>query len=91
VLTPRGKNATPVIDVYKGAYQKLPYRSVFGLSKDGRPVYTPFYDNLKLYDHCDVDMCNGKLIDGQYVYVSTFFHPYVMGCYGPGDSPTNLS
>lgn len=24
-------------------------------------------------------------IDGQYSYVSTFFHPYIVGCYGAGN------
>lgn len=68
-------------------FEKMPYRSVFGLSKDGRPIYTPHYDNGKDYDDCDVDVCNGMLLNGHYSYVATFFHPYIMGCYGPGDSP----
>jgi hypothetical protein len=72
------------------AYKKVPFRSVFGLSKDGRPIYTPNYGDGKDYDDCDVDICNGIKINGHYSYVSTYFHPYVMGCFGPGDSP-NLS
>ena len=71
-------------------YKNVPYRSVFGLSKDGRPIYTPHYDNLKDYQDCDVDICNGIKIGGHYSYVSTYFHPYVMGCYGP-DENSNLS
>lgn len=63
---------------------------MFGLAKDGRPIYTPYYDNLKPYDDCDVDVCNGLMIGDHYAYVSTFFHPYILGCFGPGDSP-NLS
>lgn len=27
-------------------YKALPYRSVFGLAKDGRPIYTPYHGNL---------------------------------------------
>jgi len=68
----------------EGFETALPYRSVFGISKDGRPIYTPYYDNGETYDSCDVDECNGMMIDGHYSYVSTEFHPYVMGCYGPG-------
>jgi len=31
-----------------------------------------------------VDVCNGMMINGHYAYVLTLFHPYFMGCYGPG-------
>lgn len=65
---------------------KLKYRSVLGISKDGRPIYTPLHDNGKEYDDCDVDICNGIEIGGHYAYVSTLFHPYIMGCYGPGSN-----
>ena len=58
-----------------------------GIAKDGRPIYTPFYDNGKTYDSCDVDVCNGMDIGGSYAYVSTLFHPYFVGCYGAGNSP----
>jgi hypothetical protein len=74
------------MEVYKNSYKKLPFRSIFGLSKDGRPIYTPYHGNLQEYGSCDVDVCNGLKIGGHYAYVSTFFHPYIMGCFGPGDS-----
>lgn len=64
-----------------------PYRSVAGVSKDGRPIYGPFYDDGEMYADCDVDVCNGAIINGNYAYVMTDFHPYVMGCYGPGNYP----
>jgi hypothetical protein len=66
----------------------LPYRTAMGISKDGRPVYTPLYDNGKEYSGCDVDICNGLEIGGHYSYVSTLFHPYIIGCYGPGSNMT---
>lgn len=70
-----------------GVYtEKYPYRSVFGISKDGRPIYTPFWDNGKLFDDCAVDICNGMEIGGHYSYVATLFHPYTMGCFGPGSN-----
>lgn len=76
-------------DITKEAYNNnLKYRSVLGISKDGRPIYTPLYDDGKTYDDCDVDICNGMMIGGHYAYVSTMFHPYIMGCFGPGSSPT---
>lgn len=70
------------------AYTKsLPFRSVYGLAKDGRPIYTPFKNDGETYDDCDVDVCNGVKFDGHYSYVATLFHPYFLGCYGPGNNP----
>lgn len=78
-----------VMNLTRSVYnENLKYRSVLGISKDGRPIYTPLYDNGKEYSGCDVDICNGIEIDGHYSYVSTLFHPYIMGCYGPGSSPS---
>jgi hypothetical protein len=45
------------------------------------------YSDGKTYNDCDVDVCNGILLNGHYSYVSTFTHPYIMGCYGPGSTP----
>jgi hypothetical protein len=64
--------------------EKMAYRSVLGLAKDGRPVYTPIYSGGSSYDDCDIDVCNGIFLNGHYAYVSTLNHPYIMGCYGPG-------
>jgi hypothetical protein len=60
------------LQIYKDAYKSLPYRSVFGLAKDGRPIYTPYHGNMKTYDECNVDLCNGLVIGEDYAYVSTF-------------------
>ena len=30
-------------------------------------------------------------INGGYAYVSTLHHPYIMGCFGPGNKVENLS
>ena len=68
----------------KDVYKKKPYRSVFGLAKDGRPIYTPYYDNMKTYRECEVDWCNGINIGDTYAYVSTFFYPWYISCYGSG-------
>ena len=73
--------------IVKESWKRRPFREVFGLSFDGRPIYSPYYNNGKLYEGCDVDICNGLYIDGEYSYVSTIFHPYIMGCYGPGSNP----
>ena len=82
------RNRDDIVDTVTTAYAKsLPYRSVYGISKDGRPIYTPMSDNGKVVKDCDVDICNGAMLDGNYVYYSTIFHPFFMGCYGPGNSP----
>lgn len=76
-----------VIESAKDAWDVKPYRSAMGIAKDGRPIYGPYYGNMKSYEDCEVDICNGRMINGHYSYVSTWFHPYVMGCYGPGNNP----
>ena len=77
-----------VKEVIKAAYAAdLPYRTSTGLAKDGRPIYSPLHSGGSEYDPCDVDICNGKMIKGHYAYVTTTFHPYIMGCYGKGSSP----
>lgn len=45
--------------------------------------YTPEGD----FWGCDRDVCNGRFIDGQYVYVGSANFPYVVGCWGPGPDP----
>ena len=74
-------------EIIQESWLKRPFREVFGLSFDGRPIYSPYYSDGKLYEGCDVDVCNGLFIDGEYGYVTTIFHPFVIGCYGPGSNP----
>jgi hypothetical protein len=71
----------------KEGWLAKPYRSVLGISKDGLPVYSPYYKGGNAYTFCEVDICNGMMIDGYYSYVATFFHPYIIGCYGKGNNP----
>lgn len=77
-----------ILDDAREAWKVKPYRSAFGISKDGRPIYGPYHGNMQSYADCDVDVCNGLYINGHYSYVSTWFHPYIMGCYGPGNNPS---
>ena len=65
-----------------------------GVSKDGRAIYGPKRPGSGLtYAACELDICNGKLVtpDGStsqvYAYFGTIHHPYVIGCYGPGNTP----
>ena len=77
-----------VVDSITEAFEThLSYRSVFGLAKDGRPVYTPLHSGGNAMGDCDVDVCNGFDLNGHYSYVTTLFHPYIVGCYGPGSMP----
>ena len=67
----------------------MTYRTPIGIAKDGRPIYSPYFNNsFNNYTDCMVDVCNGIFINGFYSYVSTFFHPYIMGCYGVGGNST---
>mmetsp|Transcript_12749 Transcript_12749/g.12620 ORF Transcript_12749/g.12620 Transcript_12749/m.12620 type:complete len:80 (-) Transcript_12749:140-379(-) len=60
-----------------------------GIAKDGYIMWNYFKDNGDLWSDCEVDVCNGVLVDGtNYGYVSTSFHPYYLGCFGPGDNTT---
>lgn len=68
-------------DVWKA----VPYRTPVGIAKDGRPILSPYKNNGMPYDDCEVDVCNGVEIGGHYMYATTFFHPYIMGCYGKGN------
>ena len=91
LTTQEAKLSSPtgdVIEAIKNAWSNdMPYRTPIGLAKDGRPIYSPLKNNGVEYDPCDVDICNGRKINGNYVYVTTTFHPYIMGCYGMGSSP----
>lgn len=68
-------------------WAQCPYRSALAISKDGRPILTPYYSGGVAYSDCEVDICNGLDINGHYQYATTFFHPYIMGCYGRGSAP----
>ena len=66
-------------------YQKL---MVIGLAKDGRLIYGPYKNDGTLWQPCDLDMCNGRVINGRYGYAATVFYPYFVGCWGPSNPST---
>ena len=55
-----------------------------GLARDGRIIFGPYKSDGTLWQPCDVDICNGVKTGRYYFYVSTMFHPYTVGCWGPG-------
>ena len=57
-----------------------------GIARDGRKIYGPHNGQGKLWQPCDVDYCNGLYIFDEYVYVATYFFPYITACYGPANS-----
>ena len=59
---------------------------IIGLSRDGRKIYGPKNSNGDYWQPCDVDYCNGVYLNGEYVYVATYFFPYIMACYGPSNN-----
>lgn len=69
------------------AWKEVEWDEPAGISKDGRPILGPYKKDGTSYSDCEVDICNGVEIAGQYMYVNTFFHPYIVGCYGKGGNP----
>jgi hypothetical protein len=59
-----------------------------GVSKDGRVIYGPYKVDGTPWQPCDVDVCNGLRLGAYYGYVATIFHPYIVGCWGPGNYPS---
>ena len=55
------------------------------MAKDGRLIYGPYNEKGKLFQPCDLDVCNGRMIKDRYAYVATPFYPYIAGCWGPGN------
>jgi len=64
---------------------------VVGIARDGHLIYGPYNANGQLWQPCEVDICNGVYINGAYSYVLTSFHPYTIGCWGPGNKDTSAS
>ncbi|CDW77974.1 UNKNOWN [Stylonychia lemnae] len=61
---------------------------VIGVARDGHSILGPYRKDGMLWQPCDVDLCNGLEIAGIYYYVTTMFHPYTVGCWGPGPKKT---
>jgi hypothetical protein len=55
-----------------------------GIALDGHIIYGPWKSATERWAQCDVDVCNGLSINGAYGYAMTSFHPYTIGCWGPG-------
>jgi len=55
--------------------------------KDGHLFYGPYNNTNVIWNWQDTDVCNGRVmgIDGEYGYVATNYHPYTIGCFGPGN------
>lgn len=81
-------NSTDPFDYSLEAYEDHKRLTVLGLAKDGHIIWGPYKDDETLWTDCEVDMCNGKVVDGTYGYVSSTFHPYLVGCWGPGTNST---
>lgn len=61
-----------------------------GIALDGHLIYGPYKDGSSTWGGCDVDVCNGRQINGAYSYVMSTFHPYTIGCWGPGSAPNSF-
>ena len=71
----------------QAAWAAVPYQTGIGISKDGRIIWSPIAGGNQTFGYCDVDVCNGAFVNGYYSYISTYFSPYIQGCYGPGSNP----
>eukprot|EP00349_Pseudokeronopsis_sp_Brazil_P008630 CAMPEP_0202965436 /NCGR_PEP_ID=MMETSP1396-20130829/9412_1 /ASSEMBLY_ACC=CAM_ASM_000872 /TAXON_ID= /ORGANISM="Pseudokeronopsis sp., Strain Brazil" /LENGTH=121 /DNA_ID=CAMNT_0049688149 /DNA_START=685 /DNA_END=1050 /DNA_ORIENTATION=+ len=66
-----------------------PSLTPMGIAKDGYIIWGPYKEDGTLWQSCDVDICNGAYVDGEnYGYALTTFHPYILGCFGPGSNLT---
>lgn len=79
----KNKKSTHMTTV-KSAYKTL---TPIGIARDGHKIYGPYDASGALWQPCDVDICNGKTINGEYAYVTTTFFPYTVGCFGIGNKP----
>ncbi|CDW90313.1 UNKNOWN [Stylonychia lemnae] len=61
---------------------------IIGVARDGHSILGPYRRDGMLWQPCDVDLCNGLYIGGVYYYVTTMFHPYTVGCWGPSPKKT---
>jgi len=80
-----------VVDWALSGFATMKSKTVIGIGKDGHVLYGPYDDEGALWEPAEVDACNGAWsTDKQdYFYVSTRWHPYVVGCLGPSDFPHN--
>jgi len=72
----------------ESAYVNNKKLTPIGIAKDGHIIWGPYTSTGALWSDCDLDVCNGAIIDGVYGYAASDFHPYFVGCWGPGNSPS---
>lgn len=58
-----------------------------GIARDGHKIFGPYDADGVAWDPCDVNVCNGITIEGEYAYVMTTFFPYTVGCFSTGAQP----
>lgn len=64
-------------------------KTLVGIALDGHLIYGPWKTATATWTKCDVDVCNGiNMEDDEYAYAMTTFHPYTIGCWGPGNKQT---
>lgn len=74
------------IDFSLRGFGTQPNLNPIGIAKDGHVIYGPYKEDGTIWNHCDLDICNGIWLgDDIYAYAATTFHPYFVGCWGPGN------
>eukprot|EP00347_Sterkiella_histriomuscorum_P012707 403367527 len=64
---------------------------VVGIAKDGHKILGPFKTDGKLWRPCELDICNGITINGEYFYAMTLFFPYTIACWGPATASNTFT
>lgn len=80
-------NITTYIQKYIGTKNfTLGKRNIVGIARDGRFILHPINPATnKPWQPCEVDACNLVDFEGEgESYAMTMFHPYTVGCWGPG-------
>jgi len=60
----------PLIYAISG-YEKYKELTPIGIIKDGSIMYGPYKDDGETWKPCEVDICNGAVVNGYYAYAAT--------------------
>lgn len=71
------------------SFEDAKTKTVIGIAKNGHVLYGPYDGSGRLWQTSAVDACNGAWSSdlSDYFYVGTRWHPYLVGCMGPANSP----
>lgn len=80
-----GEDTVPYVEA---AYSRFGSQEPIGVAMDGHIIWGPLDSTGMAWNDCELDVCNGVFVDGWYGYASSYYFPYTVGCYGPGNYNT---